>query len=78
MSIEVLADKWAVEQDLLLGCALLERENLKPEEILFLKGINMYEKSDFCYNRITNLWLNLRVYSEASHGESQLRKEIGG
>jgi len=32
----------------------------------------MYEKSDFCYNRITNLWLYLRVYSEASHGESQL------
>jgi len=77
MSIEVLADQWAVEQDLLLGCALLEREILTDKEVTFLKGVNMFEKNDFCYNEYTKNWLNLGVYSEYSHDSSQLKKEQG-
>ena len=88
MSIEVLADQWAIEQDLLLGCALLEKVYLNEKEYNFLKKLNMLEDSiindsfytdepDFEKRTLIIQWLNLKVYSEASHGENQLKREQG-
>lgn len=37
----------------------------------------MFEKNDFYYSSFFETWLNLKVYSEASHGENQLKREQG-